>query len=173
MRRRVARGIYGYVVMPEHVQLLVNEPRDTRLADAIHFLKLSFAKRLCRRRRFAQSSSYRLWKSLLGRARRKAVPLRSDKMRALRAIRGPVPGLAGMLLAHRMVTSLGSRQRHSKPMLSSVMISRPCSRLRSWVSFSIEKGCRPVGSSLIFAISSSLAICLGSLASTTCFPSMT
>jgi len=79
----------------------------------------------------------------------------------------------GMPLAHRMVTSRGSRQRHSKPMLSSVMISRPCSRLRSWSSVSIEKGCRPVGSSLIFAISSSLAICLGSLASMTCLPSMT
>jgi REP element-mobilizing transposase RayT len=38
--------IYGYVVMPEHVHLLVSEPEHATLADALHFLKLSFAKRL-------------------------------------------------------------------------------------------------------------------------------
>ncbi len=38
--------IYGYVVMPEHVHLLVNEPEPVSLAEAIHYLKLSFAKRL-------------------------------------------------------------------------------------------------------------------------------
>ncbi len=32
--------------MPEHVHLLVNEPKQGMLADAIHFLKLSFAKRV-------------------------------------------------------------------------------------------------------------------------------
>jgi putative transposase len=46
MRRRFALCIYGYVVMPEHVHLLVNEPKQASLADAIHFLKLSFAKQL-------------------------------------------------------------------------------------------------------------------------------
>ncbi len=49
MRRRFAMCIYGHVVMPEHVHLLVNEPERASLADAIHFLKLSFAKRLGRR----------------------------------------------------------------------------------------------------------------------------
>ena len=38
--------IYGYVVMPEHVHLLVNEPPRATLADAVHCLKLSFAKRV-------------------------------------------------------------------------------------------------------------------------------
>ena len=38
--------IYSYVVMPEHVHLLVNEPERAVLADAMHFLKLAFAKRL-------------------------------------------------------------------------------------------------------------------------------
>ena len=38
--------IYGYVVMPEHVHLLVSEPDYKTLADAMHYLKLSFAKRL-------------------------------------------------------------------------------------------------------------------------------
>jgi putative transposase len=36
--------VYGYVVMPEHVHLLVSEPSKRRLADAIHDLKLSFAR---------------------------------------------------------------------------------------------------------------------------------
>ena len=37
--------VYGYVVMPEHVHLLVSEPERQTLADAVHFLKVSFAKR--------------------------------------------------------------------------------------------------------------------------------
>ena len=36
--------------MPEHVHLLLSEPTRATLADAIHFLKLSFAKRLRSRR---------------------------------------------------------------------------------------------------------------------------
>jgi putative transposase len=77
MRRQFSMRIYGYVVMPEHVHLLVSEPEQelerglvlvpqvrapglganlgsqlvreaprAPLADAIHYLKLSFAKRL-------------------------------------------------------------------------------------------------------------------------------
>jgi putative transposase len=68
MRRRFTMHIYGYVVMPEHVHLLVSEPKATvpqvrvrsldanlcphpnpdhpTLAHALHFLKLSFTKRL-------------------------------------------------------------------------------------------------------------------------------
>jgi hypothetical protein len=34
------------VVTPEHVHLLVSEPRRKLLSDAIHYLKLSFAKGL-------------------------------------------------------------------------------------------------------------------------------
>ena len=49
MRRRFAMCVYGFVVMPEHVHLLVSEPRHRLLADAIHYLKLSFAKRLSSR----------------------------------------------------------------------------------------------------------------------------
>src|SRR5262249_22762593 len=33
-----------YVVMPEHVHLLLSEPAREVLADAVHYLKLSFAK---------------------------------------------------------------------------------------------------------------------------------
>ena len=32
--------------MPEHVHLLVNEPPCATVADAVHYLKLSFAKRV-------------------------------------------------------------------------------------------------------------------------------
>lgn len=45
MRLRFDMCVYGYVVMPEHVHLLLSEPALARLAEAIHFLKLAFAKR--------------------------------------------------------------------------------------------------------------------------------
>jgi len=44
MRARFGMCVYGYVVMPEHVHLLVGEPEIETLADAIHFMKLSFSK---------------------------------------------------------------------------------------------------------------------------------
>ncbi len=56
MRRRFALRVYGYVVMPEHVHLLLSEPEHGTLADAIHYLKLSFTKRLRGRREAAQVS---------------------------------------------------------------------------------------------------------------------
>jgi REP-associated tyrosine transposase len=46
MRRRFGLCVYGYVLMPEHVHLLLSEPQRGLLADSIHYLKLSFAKRL-------------------------------------------------------------------------------------------------------------------------------
>lgn len=46
MRRRFALFVYAYVVMPEHVHLLLSEPEAGILAEALHFLKLSFTKRL-------------------------------------------------------------------------------------------------------------------------------
>ena len=46
MRRRFELRVYGYVVMPEHVHLLLSEPDHGTLADAVHYLKLSFTKRL-------------------------------------------------------------------------------------------------------------------------------
>ena len=46
MRCRFAMRIYGYLVMPEPVHLLLSEPEHGTLSDAIHYLKLSFTKRL-------------------------------------------------------------------------------------------------------------------------------
>jgi putative transposase len=45
MRIRFGMRVYGYVVMPEHVHLLVSEPEYGTLAEAMHYLKLSFSKR--------------------------------------------------------------------------------------------------------------------------------
>jgi len=46
-RIRVRYGfvVAGYVVMPEHVHLLLGEPRRGTIADAVHALKLSVAQR--------------------------------------------------------------------------------------------------------------------------------
>jgi putative transposase len=38
--------VYGYVVMPEHVHLLVSEPKEGTLADAIKSLKQGVSRRL-------------------------------------------------------------------------------------------------------------------------------
>jgi len=58
MRLRFKMRIYGYVVMPEHVHLLVSEPTPETLANAMHFLKLSFTKRLRRPGSFWQKRYY-------------------------------------------------------------------------------------------------------------------
>ncbi|MGB8885211.1 MAG: transposase [Candidatus Korobacteraceae bacterium] len=46
MRRHFQMRVYGYVVMPEHVHLLLSEPERGTLSEAMHYLKLSFSKRL-------------------------------------------------------------------------------------------------------------------------------
>jgi putative transposase len=58
MRRRFQMCVYGFVVMPEHVHLLVSEPERQTLADAIHFLKLSFSKRLRALRRAVEPGAF-------------------------------------------------------------------------------------------------------------------
>jgi putative transposase len=45
-RRHYGFGIVGYVVMPEHVHLLVTEPERSTLAVALKALKQSVARRL-------------------------------------------------------------------------------------------------------------------------------
>jgi len=44
MRAKYGFLVIGYVVMPEHIHLLLSEPSSGALADAIHLLKLSSAK---------------------------------------------------------------------------------------------------------------------------------
>jgi putative transposase len=49
MRRRYKLVVTGYVVMPEHVHLLVSEPRKGSLARAVQALKLSVSVRSAER----------------------------------------------------------------------------------------------------------------------------
>jgi putative transposase len=50
-RRRYGLCVLGYVVMPEHVHLLVNEPQDGSLAIALQALKQSVSRTLALRAR--------------------------------------------------------------------------------------------------------------------------
>jgi putative transposase len=49
--------ISAYVIMPEHVHLLLSEPRIGQFADAIHWMKLSFSKSM-RKGRFWQERGF-------------------------------------------------------------------------------------------------------------------
>ena len=49
-RRSYRFRVYGYVVMPEHVHLLVSEPAVDVLSKAIQALKISVARRAANRR---------------------------------------------------------------------------------------------------------------------------
>jgi putative transposase len=49
VRQDYALCVYAYVVMPEHVHLLVNEPQRNNLAQAIKSLKQGVARRLALR----------------------------------------------------------------------------------------------------------------------------
>ena len=46
VRRRFRLCVYGYVVMPEHVHLLISEPAEGTFADAIKSLKQGVSRRL-------------------------------------------------------------------------------------------------------------------------------
>jgi len=46
VRRSFGLSVYGYVVMPEHVHLLLSEPQRGTLADAIKSLKQGVSRRL-------------------------------------------------------------------------------------------------------------------------------
>jgi putative transposase len=46
VRRSFGLCVYGYVVMPEHVHLLIGEPQHRTLADALKSLKQGVSRRL-------------------------------------------------------------------------------------------------------------------------------
>lgn len=60
VRRQFGSLVYGYVVMPEHVHLMVNEPEAPGLARALQSMKQSVARRLALRaaERFWQECYY-------------------------------------------------------------------------------------------------------------------
>jgi putative transposase len=57
VRQRYRMAVLGYVVMPEHVHLLVNEPGKARLDRVLQALKVSVAMR-SRRKPFWQARYY-------------------------------------------------------------------------------------------------------------------
>ena len=57
VRRRYLFAVAGYVVMPQHVHLLINEPKAALLSKAVQALKLSVSMR-SRERPFWQAHSY-------------------------------------------------------------------------------------------------------------------
>jgi putative transposase len=62
VRRRYAFVVVGYVVMPEHIHLLISEPQDKNPSTVMQALKLGFARRVLasnrRRHNPAQSSLF-------------------------------------------------------------------------------------------------------------------
>jgi putative transposase len=64
VRRRYRWVVLGYVVMPEHVHLLVSEPQQRPLATAMQALKLGFTRRLVttqRRQGVDHGGLHRVW----------------------------------------------------------------------------------------------------------------
>jgi putative transposase len=59
-RKHFGLRVYAFVFMPEHVHLLLSEPARCTLAQVIHFVKLSSAKRI-RRLRAEQGESGPFW----------------------------------------------------------------------------------------------------------------
>jgi putative transposase len=60
MRKRYAFVVVGYVVMPEHIHLLISEPQDKNPSVVMQALKLGFARRVLaqqRRRRHRSQAS--------------------------------------------------------------------------------------------------------------------
>ena len=46
VRRRYAFAVIGYVVMPEHIHLLISEPQSKNPSTVMQALKLGFARRV-------------------------------------------------------------------------------------------------------------------------------
>ena len=46
MRRRYCFVVVGYVVLPEHIHLLISEPQEKNPSTVMQALKLGFARRV-------------------------------------------------------------------------------------------------------------------------------
>jgi len=57
VRHSFGLSVYGYVVMPEHVHLLLSEPLQGTLADAIKSLKQGVSRRLLGKRNTSGKSA--------------------------------------------------------------------------------------------------------------------
>jgi REP-associated tyrosine transposase len=69
VRQRYQWVVLAYVVMPEHVHLLVSEPAERPLSTAMQALKLGFARRVIGERRrqhpseLIESGPQRIWQA--------------------------------------------------------------------------------------------------------------
>ena len=68
VRRRYHLVVVGYVVMPEHVHLLLSEPNERKLSVAVQALKLGFARNARRKRSEEQGELFegppqRMWQA--------------------------------------------------------------------------------------------------------------
>jgi len=61
IRQRYRFRLVGYVVMPEHVHLLISEPERGTLSTVVQVLKQRSARLLGRRKRAASSAQLKLW----------------------------------------------------------------------------------------------------------------
>src|SRR6202140_1299622 len=57
MRKRYQFVVVGYVVMPEHIHLLISEPQKKNPSTVIRALKISFARRVLARARRRRNPS--------------------------------------------------------------------------------------------------------------------
>jgi putative transposase len=57
VRRRYSFVLVGYVVMPEHIHLLISEPQERNPSTVMQALKLGFARRVLARKKRGQNSA--------------------------------------------------------------------------------------------------------------------
>ena len=76
VRRRHRFVVVGYVVMPEHVHLLLSESERGNPSVVMQAIKQGFARRLLRRlRSLAESRQATLWSTAVGDRAHLAVPI--------------------------------------------------------------------------------------------------
>ena len=98
VRRRYRWVVLAYVVMPEHVHLLVSEPAERPLSTAMQALKLGFARRVIGERRRQHPSELiecgpqRIWQARYYDFNVSTAEKRVEKVRYIhRNLRGPQP----------------------------------------------------------------------------------
>jgi len=97
VRRRYSWVVLAYVVMPEHVHLLVSEPAERPLSTAIQALKLGFARRVIGKRRrqhpneLIECGPQRIWQARCYDFNVCTEDKRVEKLRYTIATRGPRP----------------------------------------------------------------------------------
>lgn len=121
VRRKYKFFITGYVVMPEHVHILVSEPEDGKLSSAIQVLKQLVAQRLSPGKTFWQARYYdfNVWSELKRKEKLRYLHRNPVKRGLVAVLRIPhnsrrvVQGVVVELIAGSVVLATGApvRQR--------------------------------------------------------------